>query len=67
VSVERVRELSNRALEAMAGEEKPDVAIMALIDAAVRILRFYSGLDVPAACKEVARVAVEIGRAEAGL
>lgn len=65
--VERVRELSDRVLQAMADEVVPDVAIVALLDAGVRILRFNKpGLDTAAACKELARVAEEIGRAEAG-
>lgn len=62
--VERVRQLSDRVLNAMADEVIPDLAIMALVDAAVRILRWNKNLDAAAACEELARVANEIGRAE---
>jgi len=62
--VERVRQLSDRLLQAMADEVLPDIAIMALVDAAVRILSWNKNLDAAAACKELARVAEEIGRAE---
>jgi len=62
--VERVRQLSDRVLSSMADEVLPDVAIIALVDAAVRILRHNKNLDAAAACKELARVAEEIGRAE---
>ena len=62
--VERVRQLSDRVLQAMADEVLPDLAIMSLLDAAVRILRWNKNLDAEAACKELARVAEEIGRAE---
>lgn len=62
-NVERVRELSDRVLAAMADEIIPDRAVIALVDAAVRILQL-TGLDAAAACKELARVAEEIGRAE---
>lgn len=56
-NVERVRELSDRLLRAMPDENRPDVAIMALLDAAVRIVRFHNpGMDSAAACAELAKV-----------
>jgi len=61
---ERVRQLSDRLLQSMADELLPDIALIALVDAAVRILRHNKALDTAAACKELARVAEEIGRAE---
>jgi hypothetical protein len=63
--VERVKQLSDRVLTSLADEVLPDLAIMALLDAAVRVLCVSNrALDTAAACKELARVAEEIGRAE---
>jgi hypothetical protein len=64
MSVERVRELSTRLLHCLPTDEPADVALMALVDVAVRIIRVHKGLDAAAACRELGRVVTEIGRAE---
>jgi hypothetical protein len=64
--IAEVRELSDRLVVACI-EGRPDVAIIALLDAAVRITRHAKpGLDTPGACKELSRVVRDMGRAEAG-
>lgn len=59
----KVKALSDFLLLSLASKPA-DIAILALLDAAVRILGSHGGLDAPAACKELARIAEDIGRAE---
>lgn len=61
---EQVVELSTRLLEAMPADTMSDIAVIALLDAGVRILKASAGFDNAAACIEIARVANEIGAAE---
>lgn len=66
--IKQVRELSDRVLAVLAVtvEQSPNFAIIALLDARVRGLGLTCGMDSTRACKELARVAESIGRAEAG-
>lgn len=66
VRILRVRELADRVLQAIADETHPEIAVMALIEASVRILRSNGGLGAAAACKELAKVVEEMALSEAG-
>ena len=48
----------------MADEPDYDVAILACVDAAVRIIRVTKGVDAATACVELGKVVAEISRAE---
>lgn len=64
VDVARVRDLSARLLAAIENEIA-DVAIMGLLDSAVRVLQHHKALTTPDACKELARIVRRVGEAEA--
>jgi hypothetical protein len=63
--VERVLELSDQVIAALSAVTDPDVALMAIVDAGVRILKHFRGIGTPDACIELARVVEAIGVAEA--
>lgn len=62
--VERVRQWAQALLSRMEAERDLDVAIMACVDAAVRIIRATKGVDAAIACAELGKVVAEIGAAE---
>lgn len=66
--VQVVRELSDSIVSMLievSADSGADVAIIALVDAAVRLLRVASPrLSTARACRELARVVEKIGRAE---
>jgi Skp family chaperone for outer membrane proteins len=62
---EEMQQLSTRVLLAIS-EAPADVAVIAFVDAAIRVIRYNNpGMGTATACRELARVVEEIGKAEA--
>jgi hypothetical protein len=60
----RVRQLSDGLLRALGDEPDVDVALMGLINAAVRVLQYATGVDSAGACVKLSAIIHDIGRAE---
>jgi hypothetical protein len=62
--LEEVQLLSDRVLLAIA-EAPATVGVLAFLDVAVRVLKHSNGMDTATACRALARIVEEIGKAEA--